>query len=452
MTQDQLIQWAVDHLWPAAGAAAAALALIAACVWGAAAVVRRIHWPTGEILAAGFGAAVCTAYSADTSWRFAEHRLGMTDPDERMLLFAAGEIALAVCALMARRTKTATATDGAAGTAGVPGILVWLITGVQIVPAFTESGLVGGFVRAFFGPVMAGLLWHLALGLEIRVARPGALSTGLPAVIGRELRQRLLSRLGLATRDRSAEQITRDRWTARAVDLAAIIAHRQNRGSAWRTARLERRMDRAIGRAQVGASTEQRRVLLQSLASRLHSRALPTLDLPSPWEMREPTRPVQRPEVVAYRELREMHPVDAVRTAASAHPALDPSALRALLGNHGVVVSDTQVAMALKVAAPERTPALDRASAADQTLFAVHARIDDGPTPDGSECSPDATDADEPDADADRALLPDARRVDTAHRARNGRPAGLRALQNGLRIGQTRAQRMRALLDQEGPS
>lgn len=452
MTQDQLTTWAVDHPWPAAGIAAAALALTVTLAWLLTRAVRQLDLPPGSVLVAALGAAVCTAFSADTSWKFAEHRLGMSNPDERAALFAAGEVALLACAVMARATKVATAVDGATGSAGVPGVLVWIVTGVQVIPAYTESGPVGGTVRAFFGPVMAGLLWHLALGLEIRVARPGALSTGLPAVIGRELRERLLSRLGLATRGRGAAQITRDRWTARAVDLAAALAHRQNRGFAWRTARLERRLDRAIGRAQVGASAEQRRALLQSLASRLHSRALPTLDLPSPWETREPARPVQRPEAVAYRELREMHPLDAVRTAASAHPTLTPGALRALLGEHGVVVSDTQVGMALKASTSGRTRALAGASAAGQTLFAVHARIDAQPDPDGAECATDTPDADEPDADADRALLPDAQRVDAAHRARHGRPAPLRALQTGLRIGQARAQRMRALLDAEEAS
>ncbi|MFE4647723.1 hypothetical protein [Streptomyces sp. NPDC056707] len=448
-----LTTWAVDHPWPTAAITAATLAITAALGWLIVHALRQLSLPPGSVVIAGLGAAVCTAYSGDTSWRFAEHRLGMSDADERLAMFAAGELALLACAAMARANKAATSTDEGAGTAGVPGVLVWCITGIQVIPAFAESGFWGGIVRAAFGPVAAGLLWHLAMGLEIRVARPDALSTGLPATIGRELRERLLSRLGLAVRDRTAEQITRDRWTARAVDLAAALAHRQDRGFDWRTARLERRLDRAIGRAQVGASVEQRRALLQSLASRLHSRALPTLDLPSPWEMREPVSPPRPAPVVAYEQLRQMQPLDAVLTAASAHPDLGPDELRQVLFDHGVIVSETQVAIGLRASASAHPRALTGASAAAQPLFAVHATWDGnnaGDAPEDDTDAPDAdADADHPDADADRALLPDARRVDQAHRARHHRPAGLRALQTGLRIGQPRAQRMRALLDEE---
>ncbi|PJM98199.1 hypothetical protein CG740_37155 [Streptomyces sp. CB01201] len=333
------------------------------------------------------------------------------------------------------------------GAPGVPGALVWVITGVQIIPAFAESGIIGGTVRAFVGPILAALLWHLAMGIELRHAKPGAGSQSLAALVARELRERLLSRLGLAVRDRTAEQITRDRWTARAVDLAAQLAGMQasDRGHA----RLARRLSKAVGRAQVGAHPQQRRALLQLLSARLHSAALATLDLPSPWDIREPVRPPKPAPVIAYRELREMQPMDAVLAASRAHPALQPDELCALLGDHGVVVSPTQVDIALRSSASAHPRALLRASAADQTLFAVHARIDEQPSPDAYPGEPDAPDADEPDADADRALLPDARRVDQDHAARHGRTAPLRVLQKQLRIGQPRAQRMRALLDEE---
>ncbi|MGW3486536.1 hypothetical protein [Streptomyces sp. NPDC001054] len=432
-----LTAWAAAHPWPATALTAAGLALLALTAWGAARALRRLTPPPGSVLVAALAAAVCTAYSADTSWRFAKHRLGMSNPDERAFMFAAGEIALAACAVMARRNKAATALDGSAGTAGVPGVLVWVVTGVQIIPAFTESGMVGGFVRAFFGPVMAGLLWHLALGLEIRVARPGALSAGLPAVIGRELRERLLSRLGLATRDRSAEQITRDRATATAVRLAS-----RARLGPWGRHRLAA----AVSRSRAAVHGDQRHRLMQELAARRNALGLRTVAVPAPWDAvaEELPQPTRRPEIIAARELREMHPIDAIRATASAHPDADTPALRALLGDLGIIVSETQVGIALKALAPARTRALASASAAGHKRRGVHVRID-------TDAQPDAADADQPDADADRALLPDARQVDHDHRTEHGRPASLRALQSALRIGQARAQRMRALLDAEGP-
>ncbi|MEU0843950.1 hypothetical protein ABZ370_31360 [Streptomyces sp. NPDC005962] len=226
---------------------------------------------------AAIAAIVCTAYSADTSWQFAGHYLDMAG-DERANMFAAAELALFATALMARENLAAQ------GAPGLPGTLVWVITGVQVIPAYAESGPIGGTVRAFVGPVMAAMLWHLAMGIELRLSTPGAASHGLLAVLGREARERLLSRLGIAARDRDAAQITRNRATTRAVALAARLAERtpeQQRSQRGR--RLTRRLSKAIGRASVGTDPAQRAQLLDQLAARRHALALATVPLPSPW-------------------------------------------------------------------------------------------------------------------------------------------------------------------------
>ncbi|MGW2685656.1 hypothetical protein ACWC6I_21195 [Streptomyces sp. NPDC001414] len=157
---------------------------------------------------------------------------------------------------------------------------------MQVIPAYAESGPVGGTVRAFVGLVMAAMLWHLTMGIELRLRTPGAASNGLIAVLGREARERLLSRLGIAARDRDAAQITRDRATARAVTLAARLAERtpeQQRNRRGR--RLTRRVSKAVGRASVGTDPLQRTQLLDQLAARRHALALvlATVPLPSPW-------------------------------------------------------------------------------------------------------------------------------------------------------------------------
>ncbi|MGW3248267.1 hypothetical protein [Streptomyces sp. NPDC001070] len=54
------------------------------------------------VVVAALAVAACTAYSGDTSWRFAEEHLGMHSLRERGFLFFAGELALFGCALMAR--------------------------------------------------------------------------------------------------------------------------------------------------------------------------------------------------------------------------------------------------------------------------------------------------------------------------------------------------------------
>jgi hypothetical protein len=268
----------LSHLL-ALGVPAAALAL-ALVGW---AFRRRAQNPqkrlgNAAVVVAALAALGCTAYSADTSWRFAADYLNIAGTAERASMFAAAELGLFATALMARQNLN---TQGAPG---LPGTLVWLITGVQVIPAYAESGPVGGTVRAFVGPVMAAMLWRLAMGIELRLRTPGAASHGLIATLGREARERLLSRLGIAARDRDAAQITRDRATARAVALATRLAEltaeqRQSR----RGRRLTRRLSIAIGRASVATVPAQRAELLAQLAARRHALALATVPLPSPW-------------------------------------------------------------------------------------------------------------------------------------------------------------------------
>ncbi|MGM9348291.1 hypothetical protein [Streptomyces salinarius] len=237
---------------------------------------KRLGGPAVKV--AAVAALGCTAYSADTSWRFAADYLDMAGTAERAGMFAAAELALFATALMARQNLAVQ------GAPGLPGTLVWVITTVQVIPAYAESGPVGGTVRAFVGPVMAAMLWHLAMGIELRLRTPGAASHGLIAVLGREARERLLSRLGIAARDRDAAQITRDRATARAVTLAARLAERApEQQQSRRGRRLTRRLSKAVGRASVGTDPLQRAQLLDQLAARRHALALATVPLPSPW-------------------------------------------------------------------------------------------------------------------------------------------------------------------------
>lgn len=268
-----LTTWVPTHPLPAAGAAVLLLAAVALLARSGRKAVGRTP---AAVLVASLSAMACTAYSADTSWRFAADYLGMASAGERAAMFAAAELALFACALMARQNLNA---QGAPGT---PGVLVWVITGVQVIPAYSESGIVGGTVRAVVGPVLAALLWHLAMGIELRHAKPGTDSNSLPALLAREGRERLLSYLGLATRDRTAEQITRDRWTVKAVGLAAKLADMPT--EARGRARVSRRLSVAVGKAQAGASEEQRNKLLDLLAARRHAASLATIDLASPWQ------------------------------------------------------------------------------------------------------------------------------------------------------------------------
>lgn len=306
-----LLPWAQAHPLPMAGGALLLLAVLAALL--------RTARPPAAVVVAALGALVCTAYSGDTSWGFARDRLGMTAVEERSVMFLAAELALFACALMARQNLRTT------GAPGTPGLLVWFITGVQVIPAYAESGIVGGTVRAVVGPIMAALLWHLAMGIELRHTKPGAGSQSLAAVVGRELRERLLSRLGLATRDRTAEQITRDRATARAVQLAARPnLHR------WGKARLAA----AVARSGVGTDAEQRDVMMRMLAARRGAGTLATVELPSPFVPDEPDvtvevhRVPEAPEAYPEIEVHVPAPPVAVPPGVRLLPTAAPCGLR----------------------------------------------------------------------------------------------------------------------------
>ncbi|MFQ6856281.1 hypothetical protein AAIB46_36265 [Streptomyces sp. 35M1] len=150
----------LPHWIPAPAAIAVlliTLALVTRWLWPRARKLGGGRRPSSAAVRVAAVAAIgCTAYSADTSWRFAADYLGMGSTVERASIFAVAELALFAMALMARQNL-----KGPRQAPGPPGVLVWVITGGQIIPAYAESGPVGGTVRALIGPVMAAVLWHL---------------------------------------------------------------------------------------------------------------------------------------------------------------------------------------------------------------------------------------------------------------------------------------------------
>ncbi|MFC5803295.1 hypothetical protein [Streptomyces formicae] len=234
---------------------------------------------TVAVPVAAMAALGCTAYSADTSWRFAADYLDMGSTVERAFMFATAELALFATALMARQNL-----NGPARAPGLPGFLVWLITAVQIIPAYAEFGPVGGTVRALIGPVMAAMLWHLAMGIELRHRTLDAASRSLAAVLVRQARERLLARLGIADQDADAARLIRERALSESVALILRAEAMTDRQRGRRRGRLlAARLHQALERADVDGDPLQDELLLRKLATRRQALDLASITLPPRW-------------------------------------------------------------------------------------------------------------------------------------------------------------------------
>ncbi|WP_330275330.1 hypothetical protein OG205_06545 [Lentzea sp. NBC_00516] len=203
--------------------------------------------------------------SVDTSWRFFEQRLGITDVVERVVLFSVMEAALVACGWAMRGGVR---RDGRPGPAR---LVAWALTAFAAFAAFSLSGPVAGTARVLLGPVLGLVMLHLALGIEIRASRQ---RTTTWARVGRELRERLLSLLGLGDDHRDAAARTRDKAALRAAKLA--IASR------W-TPRRKARLRKALHASHVAHDSTQRDRMLRELGVLQHADELAKISQPSPW-------------------------------------------------------------------------------------------------------------------------------------------------------------------------
>lgn len=255
-------------LWSALVAVVVAVVLAAVVV----AVRRLARRPASDTPPRGTGgfwlaAVIGTVVSMDTSWLFFGDVLGITGI-ERSVMFGIVEITLFACGWSMRAAVRRKERPGPAR------VLAWVLCGMAAYMALVEAGPVAGMARVILGPVTAVITLHLALGVELRIATGEEKVTTWSRVFG-EVRERVLSRIGLADDDRSAAARTRDRAADRAARLATAT-HTPFRG---------RRLARALRVAGVAHDPATCDRMLAQLAVYRGLDALSALRPPSPWSL-----------------------------------------------------------------------------------------------------------------------------------------------------------------------
>ena len=189
-----------------------------------------VQVPPNWVSAAFYAAAILgLTISLNTSWRFFDQVLAIPVA-ERVLMFAAAEFALIVCG-----AAMAVSVRHTGRPAPGPKMIVWAMCAVAAYMAVAEAASTAEAIgRILLGPALATIMLHLGLGLDIRLRRHRT-PNRTAARIWTELRERALSRLGLADDQRSAAQRTRDRKALKAAALS-----RPRRAPWSRPARLER--------------------------------------------------------------------------------------------------------------------------------------------------------------------------------------------------------------------
>ncbi|MFF7176837.1 hypothetical protein [Streptomyces pseudovenezuelae] len=285
MNLDQLTQWTSGHT--AVAAAVVSVLGIAGAVVAARHLKTAVKQAERRKFSAGTIAAaaafvICTSVSLNTSFRFTGDPLGlaMTGMPERILSCAAYESLLAMCVLGARERMA-----GPDRSPGWYGSAVWIFAVLSSVPAWQEGDgfTTGTAVRIIVGSFGSALAAHSMLGLELK-HREGDESQAPLAQIARDLRERLMARLGLSNRNRTALEIARERALTKAVDLADEYDRMTQKDREGRKGRrTARNLARWQDRAGIATDEAQAETYRARLAQRRFATAVEIAEEESPW-------------------------------------------------------------------------------------------------------------------------------------------------------------------------
>ncbi|MFF4290997.1 hypothetical protein ACFY0R_37740 [Streptomyces sp. NPDC001633] len=249
---------------------------------------------------------ICTSVSLNTSYRFTGDPAGlaMTSDVERLLSCAAYESLMAMCVLGARERMAESRSPGWYGSA------VWIFAALSAIPAAIEGdGLTAATaVRVIVGSFGSALAAHSALGLDLK-HRTGGDSETPAAMLMRDLRARLMSRMGLGERTRTALQIAQERALSRAVELQDRYTRLSDADKKKKTgARIARKLAAAQDAAGIATDEGQRARYIARVALRRNATSLVISEDQSPWAApgsslnREYTARIERIEALADEE------------------------------------------------------------------------------------------------------------------------------------------------------
>jgi hypothetical protein len=124
------------------------------------------------------------------------------------------------------------------------------------------------------------------MGIELRQSgEEDAVNQGVGAKILRRVQQQILSWLGVAEQDVTAEEISRERARKRAAELVDRIGGLDEKKRTNRKGRkLNSKLRMALRQAGVAGNPEYKRLLLEDLAVSAHAPALVALEHDSPWD------------------------------------------------------------------------------------------------------------------------------------------------------------------------
>lgn len=224
-------------------------------------------------------AGLITAIAAQGMFRFFGDKLQMPWWMQS-LTFCVFELAQVACVLRARRNVR----DPEIGTAGIDGVLVWVMSAVSAVLSSTDAHGWGAVARMVF-PFAAAILWERGLSIERKRTRPAD-----ERVQSRLTVERLLVWLRLAEPSgRTASDVDVHRRLYRVARAAKRlrVLRQTDAGKWWRQRWALRRLDTAVAQADehAGLSTNPARQeeLLARIAVQFGADQLAEVSVAAPW-------------------------------------------------------------------------------------------------------------------------------------------------------------------------